>query len=264
MKECFAVLSKDKDLLMFPFLTTVVLIVLNVPFHGVYQRVVLRTAMQSDFMAIFLLYIANYFVVIFFNSGLMTFASLRLAGIDPTLADGFRAAFSHIGRILLWAIVAATVGLVLQMLERRANLITRLILSAIDIAWSLATYFIIPVMILEDVDVFEALKRSAALIKRQWGTEVVSNFSFSLLFSPLSLPAFALGLLAAFIGVDFGPVPLIALLAVFLAYLILLYEVAVALQGIFVVALYRYANNEHMPGSFSLDLMKSAFTPKDV
>src|SRR5260370_34993123 len=164
----------------------------------------------------------------------MACENIRLSGGNPTLGDGFRFAWVNVERILLWSLIAATVGVLLRMLEQ-IRILRWVVRPVLELAWSLATFFIVPVIIFEDLDVLGSFKRASHL-RRLWvGEEVTSNFSFSVLFSLLALPGMMVGVTSVR---QFSSVVGVVVAALYLA---LLYVVFVALQGIFVVALYRYA-----------------------
>src|SRR5699024_10357966 len=118
----------------------------------------------------FLFYFCQYAVVIFFNSALVAAAMIRLEGGDPTLADGFSAAKARLPAILGYAAIAATVGVLLQSLKNgKNNVIVRLVGSGLGVAWTLAAFLVVPVLVSRDVDPVEALKESVSLFKRTWG-----------------------------------------------------------------------------------------------
>src|SRR5207237_6690384 len=84
-------------------------------------------------------YFCTSFIAIFFNAAIVGAATIRLQGGDPTLSDGLRLAWSHAGKIVAWAAVTATVGLILRSLEERAGLLGRIVLGIIGAAWSAIT-----------------------------------------------------------------------------------------------------------------------------
>jgi Family of unknown function (DUF6159) len=187
--------------------------------------------------------------VLFFNSALMACAAARIDGRDAGLDAGLRTAWHNIERIFLWSFAAATVGFVLQLLEQHRGL-RRLIVSSLGLGWSLATFFVLPVLIFEDTDVFGAFQRSAALFRRQWGNEVTCNVGFGLLYFLLTLPACASPFLFPVLGA-------LATAAMALGYLALLFVVMTAVQSIFVVELYRFASRGGGAGS---DDLQNVFT----
>jgi hypothetical protein len=252
MQESVAILLADKEILVFPLLSALMLVVVDGPIL-LPLRSHLREppTLQEVYRMLFLLYSGSYFVIIFFNSALMACANIRLSGGDPTLSDGFRFAWENVERILLWSLIAATVGILLRMLEQ-SRVLRWVVGRALELGWSLATFFIIPVIIFEDLDVLGSFKRSADLFRRRWGEEVTSNFSFSVLFGLLAIP----GVMLICVSRSSSVVGVVAAGL----YLALLYIVSTALQGIFVVALYRCTTD----GSegFNPRLIQGAFSTR--
>lgn len=206
----------------------------------------------------FLFYLANYFVVVFFNVALVSIASNRLAGGKATMNDGLQAAWQRIGVIFEWALLAATVGVLLRALEERVSWLGRLMIGMIGIAWTLATYFVVPILALENIGPVEALYRSADIFKEVWGEEVVGGFSFGLIFGLLALPGLAL----PFFGARMGPTGVIVGFVLAGIYWVMLSIVSSAAQGIFVAALYRYATTHEVSAGFSREDLADAWRPK--
>ena len=125
-------------------------------------------------------------------------------------------------------------------------------------AWTLTSYFVVPVLAAEDVSPAEALQRSADLFRETWGEEVVGGFSFGLIFTLLALPGIALPLL----GKTLGPTGVVAGVAFAVLYWLLLSIVSAAVQGIFVAALYRYAKTKDVSAGFRLGDFSTAWQPK--
>ena len=112
-------------------------------------------------------------------------------------------------------------------------------------AWSVFTYLVIPVLVIEGVGPIEAIKRSAALLRKTWGEQLVSRFGFDLMVIIVGLPivlvAVAIGIVipqpaGLIIAVAFGVVALGALILV-----------TAALKAIYVAALYEYATDGVLP-----------------
>lgn len=260
-KQSFAVLQADKEILLFPVISALAAIVVSISFlvplllSGALQAVSQGAGTATTYATLFVYYYVSYFIIIFFNSALVACANIRLGGGDPTVSDGLRIAASRIGRIAAWALVAATVGLILRILEERAEKLGRLVVSLLGLAWTLITYFIIPVIVFEDLSIGDSIKRSADLFRRQWGTQVVSGFSFGLIFFLLAIPGIFLGLLGFVVHPAAG-------IAVMVIYFLMLAAVASAVKGIFTVALYRYATTGEVPAGFSPALVERAFASK--
>ena len=88
---------------------------------------------------------------------------MRLRGENPTLQDGFRIASEHASAILGYAVIAATVGMILRAIAGRSGVIGQIVVSIIGFAWNVATFLVVPVLVVEKLGPIDAIKRSAAL-----------------------------------------------------------------------------------------------------
>lgn len=220
-----------------------------------------NAAMTSGMWAwLFVFYVVNFFIVVFFNVALVTVAGDRLAGGRATVNDGLAIAWQRKGKILQWAVLAATVGILLRSLENSMKGLGRLTAGVFGAAWSLACYFVVPVLAAENLGPMEALQRSAQLFGRTWGEELSGGFSFGLIFFLLGLPA----VLFFFLGWKMGPMERLGGIALAAIYLMLLSVVSSAVKGVFVAALYHYATTKQASGGFRLDDLATAWRPKGV
>jgi hypothetical protein len=210
-------------------------------------------------LGMFTLYVTNYFVIVFFNVALVGVANSRLMGGTWTFRDGLELAWERKGTILQWALVAATVGVILRTLEERLGLIGRLIMRLIGIAWALACYFVVPVLAFEGLSPIAAVKRSSKLFRDTWGEKVLGGFSLSLVSMVLVLPGIGLWIVAMFLG---GLSGLLVGTILMVLYFLLLAVFMSAVGGIFNAALYRYACFKQVVPAFSAELIASAWAPK--
>jgi hypothetical protein len=256
-KESFAVLAGDAEILVFPVCSGISLLLLGATFliplyrDGTLQAVAHHKGKWDDYAVLFCWYYLNFFVGIFFNSALMGCANIRLSGGQPTVSAGFRMAVSRLGPIALWALVAASVGLVLSTMRDRRNKLLSIMAAGLSLAWSLITYMIVPVLLFEDRGVFSSMHRSEQLFRSHWGEQVAGGFGFGLLTTLLSIPAVLLALGCWRID----PIAGIILAGV---YLLILATVTSAVRGVFTVALYRYATAGSAPSGFSADMIDGA------
>lgn len=213
---------------------------------------------QGMWVLLLLFYLANYFVIAFFNVALVSAASNRLAGGHATINEGLELAWQRKGKIFQWALLSATVGIVLRMIEERASGLLRLVGGLMGMAWFLASCFVVPVLAAENVGPAEALQRSAELFRNTWGEKVVGGFSFGLIFTLLAIPGAAL----PFLGKTLGPSGIAAGIALAVLYWLLLAVVSAAVQGIFVAALYRYARTKDVSAGFHREDFSMAWQPK--
>jgi xanthosine utilization system XapX-like protein len=271
ISQSFAVLLSDRALIFLPvvsglFNLSISAVILSggaLLFHPELQYIFAshsqRPMLTPGMWAwLFVFYVVNYSIVVFFNVALVSIASSRLAGGHATLNDGLQAAWERKFQIIEGAFLAATVGIVLRSVEDRMGWLGRLIIRFIGVAWSLATYLAVPVLAAERVGPVEALQRSAALFTKTWGEELVGGFSFGLIFTLLAMPSIALPM----IGAKAGPTGIMIGAVFMLAYWLMLGVISSAVEGIFMAALYRYATTKEIPSGYRRDDFLGAWQPK--
>ena len=258
VRTSWDILMDDRKLLVFPVLSGIVTIFVILTF--------ILPVLVSGFLGnlallfvLFLFYLASYFVVIFFNTALISCVNAKLNGKQMSVGEGISAAARHLPAIIGWAALSATVGLVLNLLEERTGFIGDIVLAFIGAAWSIATFFVVPVLAIEDKGVTDSLKESVTLIKNTWGESIVGSVSIGIIFVLIGFVAAAISIAALMF---IGGVAAIAAIAFFLLVVVVLAVVYSAMQGIFVTALYSYAKTGTVPSEFGQDLIQNAFQPK--
>jgi hypothetical protein len=273
MKASATVLRSDKSLLVFPllsglctllvaasFLIPIALMVIGGEHAG--QDFHQRTS-AGAYLLLFAFYLVQYFVIIFFQTALTGVALMHLRGEPTSVSAGFALARSRLPHILGYALIAATVGLVLRMVQERLGLIGRLVVGFLGLAWTVATFLVVPILASEDTGPFDAVKRSVELLKRSWGENLIGNGGIGVVFGLLMLVAVLVG--AVLIG---GAVALQSVVAIVLAVtvvvlgFIMLGLVQSSLQGIYSAALYRYAEAGEASVGFDQALLEQAFRSK--
>lgn len=267
-RQSLGVLREEKTLLVFPLLSGIaclfVLASFAVPLWATgYAQVVFDDGkLPQDplaYVLLFLFYFVNYFVVVFFNSALVSCAIIRFHGQDATLGDGMSAAMSRLPQIAGWALVSATVGVILKAIESRSEKIGQLAAGLLGAAWTIATYFVVPVLVVEGVGPITAVKRSFAILRKTWGESLTANFGIGL----IVFLAFLLALLPALLGSLLGTAAtVVAGFAVTALLWIVIALVSTALHTIVVAALYLYAAKGEVPRQFDEQLLKAAYAPK--
>jgi hypothetical protein len=278
IREAWAVLRQDRGLLLFPFLSGIFSLLalasfaLPMWFTGAFSGAFGEQGGSLGplgYFLVFLFYLVTYFIVVFFNSALVACVRIRFAGGEPTVQDGLSFAMANVGIIFQWALLSATVGMLLRAIEERAGWLGRLVIGFVGIAWTLATMFVVPVLVHERVGPFTALKHSAATFRRTWGEAVVGNFGMSLAFLLLYIPGILMMVLGAVVSGSLAvatPVAAAALMGIlivlFVVYALALSIVQSALQGIFLTACYQYATTGVVPSAFTPEHIVHAWRPK--
>jgi hypothetical protein len=268
VKASWGVLRADKELVVFPIVsmigTILVMIMFAIPaaIMGVFSSD--NSFNLPEFVLAFLFYVVMYSVVIFSNSALVGAAMIRLKGGDPTVRDGFRIASQHIGPILGYAVISATVGMALQALRNRKNVVGQIVAWIGEMAWNLMTYLVVPILVVEGVGPVEAIKRSAGMLKRTWGEQIVGNFSIGLVFGLITLAAvFVIGLPLILLASATGSAVLIVFAVIVIVLLVMgISLIGSTLNGIYVAAVYRYAAEGATSSYFAPEVISGAFGPK--
>jgi hypothetical protein len=149
--------------------------------------------------------------------------------------------------------------MLLRIIEERFEFVGKIVSSVLGIAWSITSFLVIPILVIEKKTPSTAFKESAKLLKKTWGEQVIGNFSFGLVFLALSLPAWLL--ISVVIATGQGMVSVV-LITVAVMYIILLIIIQMALQAIFQTVLYQYARFNRVSGGFKNELLRSSIITK--
>jgi hypothetical protein len=268
VKASWSVLKSDKELMLFPVFSLIatVLVVVSFLVPAVAAGWVGEQSHAAEpdaavYVWTLVFYIVAYFVTIFFNTALVGAAMMRLDGQDPTVRDGLSIAWARVGRIFGYACIAATVGLLLRAIEERIGWLGRIVVALIGVAWTLATFLVVPLLVARDIGPVDAVKESAQLLRRTWGENLIGNAGMSLAF----IVAYVLLLIGcgAILGAGMSfNLPVVAGLAVVLGIggFIVLTTLQATLQGIYSAALYRFASDgDAGVAGFEPDLLQQAF-----
>lgn len=260
--ESFAVLKKDKELLLFPVLSAAISIafiaVMIVPFLlGALASI---GSLQAYFwLTLLVLYFVLFYISVFFSAGLIVAANIRLRGGDPRFSDGIKAASANAHRLLVWTLIAGTVGIIISAVGgNRRSFIRNIIESILRAGWELITFFVVPVIVLERKGIKDSAQRSIDMFKKTWGEAVIGQYSIGAVFFLAAL----LGLIPISFAFFTGSIKVLAVfLIVLLAYWTILIVLSTTLNGIYKAALYNYASGRRI--KFSQEFLKAAFVRTD-
>ena len=269
VKASAGVLRADKELIIFPILSGVVGLVVLASFllpsllAGVFDSWLGGGIQGIGLVVGISFYSVESFVVLFANTALIGAAMIRLRGGNPTIGDGLRIASKHIGAIFIFSFFSGTVGMILRILARGGKGLGRLGAAIGGLAWNLVTYLVLPVLVVEEINPVEAIIRSATLLKKTWGEQIVINLSTDAVFGLPKLLVIGLLVLVVGMGIPSGsPVTLALVIALLVVVFLLLGLIESTLRGIYIAAVYRYAAQGEAGGFFSEEVVKGAFKPK--
>ena len=265
-KESYAILKGNPQLALFPIISGVasvlVMIAFAIPIFLTNPSQRTDTSNPLYYGLLFAFYVVSYFVVIFFNSGLVCCAHDSLQGKPTSFSAGLANATKHLPAILGWALIAATVGMLLRIIQERVGIVGRIIVGIFGFAWTLLTYFVVPVMVVDNKGPVTALKESASMLRKTWGEQLIANVSVTLAVGVFMLFGFIPIGVGIFFGVNNLIIPMISAFALAILYWLALAVVASALSGIFNTALYIYASTGQIPSGFSENSIRMAFAAR--
>jgi hypothetical protein len=261
-KKSWGLLKEHPSLIRFPLYggvaTTLLAILTLGPGLYLWEEEQLAGAIPVIAIGVYVL----SFVGFYFSVGLAACADMIFRGQEATVGDGLAIARTRLRQISGWAAVSAAISLVMGVLENQGGALGTLAARLVGMAWTLVTFLAVPVIAIEGTGPFETIKRSGSLFRERWGQQITGNIAIGAAVFLLGvLPAAALiavGVLvwssAAFLGAL-----LVVIGALVLAIALLISR---ALNGIFGVALYRYALDGEVVGGFSQADLESAVKVK--
>lgn len=194
----------------------------------------------------------------YFSVGLAAAADMIFHGRDAGVSEGLAVARTRFPQIAGWAAVSTLVGLVLSAIENQGGIAGQIFGRVLAVGWSLITFLAAPVIALEGTGPIETLKRSASLFRSRWGEQVTGNVAIGgavVLFAILpSVALIALGVVI-WASTSFVGALLVVLGVIGFAIAMLVNS---ALNGIFGVALYRYALGGETVGGFTAEEFESS------
>lgn len=260
--DSFAVLKENRQLIIFPILSGISMVLVISSFVAVlfatgdWNTDTLRDqGTVVNYIFVFIYYVLNYFIIVFFNTALVHCTHLYFRGEEVTVAKGLRFSMSRIGAIFSWAVFAGTVGTLLRILQDRLGWLGKIIVGLTGVAWSIATFFVVPIIAYENLGPVDAFKRSATMMKEKWGESLGATFSFGIIqllgILLLAIPSFIVGFLVH---------PLVGFVVFALGVFTILVVMSAA-KVIFVSAIYHNINGDPVK-HFNQQLADNLFVQK--
>jgi hypothetical protein len=253
----WSLLGRDPKLLLLPLGSLILTSSVTAVFWavGLVDFLAPHSSVQHA-LGLYGLYAIVAFIGICANSVVVAVAMERLDGREATIADGWTMVRGRLGAIVRWAFVSATVGIVLRLIQERTGLVGAIATWIGNLAWGLATFFVVPVLLFEPVGVRQAIRRSAHVFRDRWGEGVTGTLAIGAGLGLLLIPAVIVG---AAVAVTLSPFAGGAIVVVgFLAVIV----VSETLNEIFTAALYRYAVTGQIPGGMTREDFESWIKPR--
>ena len=259
MKSCVKVLKKDRELVLFPIMAAIFVIgLLGLIYSTGSIELSADNEEQMSILPVAILIFGANFIIVFFNSALISAALERLRGGDPNISSGLSHAFKHIHHIFFWSIIVTIMGLIFAAIKanRRqrggfGGIMTQIFASFLEAGWAMMTFFVVPIIVSENLGPIAAIKRSSSLFKQTWGNQVAANFGFGIF--QIILIVISLG-----IGWFFGLINGTLGIAVGLLCATSSVSIIYTLEGIYKAALYEHALGEK-PLEFEEQDLRTAY-----
>lgn len=271
VKESWAILQKDKEIIWFPVLSMISSLILCLIMAVIFFFTVLQGDVNQidqldrlgsgalngvEYVYLFVYYLISFFIINFFQTGILIIVDGRVNGKDLNFKDGINGSKENFGKIFIWSFISATVGVILNFLVNHSKIIGKIVGWVLGTAWTILTYFSLPSLIIGKKSVTNSFRESADLIRKTWGEALIINLGVGLFFFTMILGVITLGgILAVFIPLF----PLQVLIFIAVALFVLgTIVISSALSVIFKLALYEYARTGTILEGFSPELVKNA------
>jgi hypothetical protein len=266
-KESWGFLKQDKEVMWFPVISAIVTIIAIAAMVLVYLIFIIAgdpDNVSPDTVAgpfirygtLFVYYLIIIFIANYFKAGILIVVSARFRGESLEFGDGIGGATRNSGKLFVWALISATVGVVLNFLENRAKIFGTIAAFIFGAAWGILTYFSLPALVVGGSSIVGSFKESAAAIRKTWGETIIVNFGMGLFMSLLMIGSI---ILATILTVFFHSLAaVLAIWGLWIVFFISLIIVSATLGIIFKLALYEYAKNGTIPAGFSPELIRGA------
>ncbi|MEM9158037.1 MAG: DUF6159 family protein [Verrucomicrobiota bacterium] len=224
------------------------------------------SAVREDsnlYLVLFAFYFCNYFVIVFFNTGLIACALKIINGETASVSYGLSFAVKRLPQIFSWALLSAVVGVLLKMIERMNQKVGGFISSILGLAWTALAYFVVPVIVVDGDGAIGAIKKSSKILKDNWGTALGGNFSLGLIGFLVMLPVIALMILLMIMtGNSESPYLLFFVIGAMVLAIVLISAFTTAADTVFKAYLYAYATGKTIPRNVDTSSFRVAFKEK--
>ncbi len=249
-KDSIGVIRTYPKLLVFPLLAGISSVFFLVLF---FLPLVLADVIGGgvEFVVLFALYFVTTFFSTYFSAALVYAANEAFHDREPGIRESMLAINDRLGPIVVWSVIAATVSIVFRILENSDNPIASILRSLFALGWSIMTFFIVPVLVFEDVSATSMFTRSGSTFKDTWGETLGAGFGITAIVVGIGLVLVltAVALSAPVLAIFPGPGIVLAAVLIALA-LVFTYLISQTVWGIAKTALYVYAKEGIRPEQF--------------
>lgn len=262
LHQSLMVVWRDRTLLAFPMLSTGITLVLVWLFYMSVgpNKLQLLVNIQPDgsinsghYVVVFVTYLMLYFVTLAANAALAQAAYVSMTERDAKFRDGMRAGLRSVISLILWSLFNSTIGVLFSLLDQQKNT-SRLLRSVLHSGWTLMTYFVVPIVVIERKSIFAALPRSGQILTERWGESVSAQVSTGWFLALLNLPV------VLFLFIEWYTTNLSAFIFLLsFSWVIFAIILATTAKQVLTVVLYLYAANGEAPKGWDPEALRHTF-----
>ena len=260
------VVVRDKSLLWFPLMSTAMtlltvwmfylaagndkmMFIVNTQVNAVGQQ----SLNYGYYATVFIAYLALYGFGVFCSTALVACAYISMTERDSKFRDGIQMAARNLPSLIVFSLFSSTIGVLLSLLDREKHL-SRFIRSVLHSGWSLLTYFVIPVIVIEKKNVFSALRRSGQIMEQTWGETLSARFGLGWFLLILNIPTIGFFFYETFTGTLLPGFSALAL-----SWVLFTVILGTTAKNVLTVVLYLYATSGEAPKGWNAEALRNAF-----
>lgn len=258
-KQSWSVLRYNRKLFFFPMATGAVFtvaIVITILLHFV--------LLQSQLLATDILYATligltwaiTLLSISLFNAAMIISIYTKFTKGDSTIKESLKLARGSVFKVFMWFLITITIKALLNLLFRNKKGDSNTTASGVDTVWNLGSYLVLPILAIEKLSISETVKRAPYLFNKSWGENAIGQASLGFVCNLLGLPTLVIMLLSFLSG---SWTVIAVVMAICLAYLIVLALCYEILAAIYQTSLYLYATTGTISPVFNHNTITQAF-----
>ena len=278
----YEVLRRDKALLALPFMgflgSMAITLALWIPIWLMTNGVESATATDAAewglqpvvWISVIVSCLLVSLISVFFSVALAYGAWQRFQGNKPTISDCISAAVDRLDVIVPWSLLTGTIGLLPTIARNLRDFLKDLpffigpIITVLSwvfaIVWDVISFLVPPILVVERPRPLASFRRSRQLFRDTWGTQLVNQVSFGLIWLVGVVVGLAVVAVVGAIPFALGVPGAVYILAALGIVWVAIVSVAIgALTGVFKMALYLFATTGEVPGDFQDTGLEEAF-----
>lgn len=273
LRGSLKILKNNKKLLWLSIIPTFIIGVLLL---GIFIFLLVYYLKQGEFIkntlfyiSFFLSLILSFFIYFYFRAALIYCIYQSLRNEKISFKEAFNVAKNNSIKIIRWTFIDSALGIsMVGFTGKETGYATALPIMAARATWNLLTIFVIPILIIENLSVKNAIIRSSQLFTKVWIKATVFEFSVGWIFIIIALTGvFVIPFVLVNLSITILPflsnhIEIVIAIAygLFMSTILILGIIVATLREIFIIVLYNYAKTGRVPQNyFNKETIKEAF-----